>query len=546
MTAGDYVATLKSTKSGVFLKMKIVTGEEMRRIERACVDIGSPPEVLMEKAGKAVAEETERILGDIRPQQVLLLIGPGNNGGDGLVAARHLHDRGARVSVFLAGRRPADDSNLRMVRERGIHIIEAGGDQALTEFDKALSGATGVVDALFGTGRVRPFQGVFREALEKTARAREAGSGRRRVIAVDLPSGVDADSGAADPASLYADNTVVLGYPKPGLFRFPGAARTGKLSVVDIGIPDYLAESITTELMTGERARKALPERPPDANKGSFGKVLVVAGSRNYIGAACLACLGALRSGAGLVTLATAESLLPIVATKLTEVTHLPLPEAETGDISPEAAGIIDRHCQGYEATLVGCGLGRSAPTTDFIRDLLSKKRLSGTVIDADALNALAGTADWWQKLPDDAILTPHPGEMTRLTGKETAEVQMDRAGAAREFARKWQKIIVLKGAFTVVAAPDGRVTVNPAANPGLASAGTGDVLAGTIAGLRAQGVKAYEAAALGAYLHGRAGEEVRERLGDAGMIASDLLDWLPAVIKQIKEQSRAGNATGN
>lgn len=545
MTVGGYIVTLKGTKPGVFLKMKIVTGEEMRRIERACAAAGSPPEVLMEKAGKAVAEETERILGDIERQRVLLLIGPGNNGGDGLVAARYLHDRGAGVSVFLAGRRPADDPNLQMVRERGIHAIEAESDQALTEFDKSLSGATGVIDALFGTGRVRPFQGVFREVLEKTARAKETG-GRRRIIAIDLPSGVDADSGAADPASLYADNTIVLGYPKPGLFRFPGAAMTGKLSVVDIGIPDYLAESITTEMMTGKWAQKALPERPPDANKGSFGKVLVVAGSLNYVGAACLACLGAMRSGAGLVTLATAESLLPIMAAKLTEVTHLPLPEADKGNVSPEAAGIIARECLDYKATLAGCGLGRSAPTTGFIRGLLLGKRLPGTVIDADALNALAGIADWWQKLPDDAILTPHPGEMTRLTGRETAVIQADRTGTAREFARKWQKIIVLKGAFTVVAAPDGRVMVNPAANPGLASAGTGDVLAGTIAGLRAQGVKAYEAAALGAYLHGRAGEEVRERLGDAGMIASDLLGWLPVVIRQIKEQNRAENAAGN
>lgn len=525
--------------------MKIVTSEEMRQIEQACAGIGLPPEVLMEKAGKSVAEEAGRILGDINRQCVLCLVGPGNNGGDGLVAARHLHDRGAGVSVFLAGRRPADDPNLRLVEERNITVIDAARDENLTGFDELLASASCVIDALFGTGKIRPLRGVFQQVLAKALRAKGARSGMR-IIAVDLPSGVDADSGAADPASLSADNTISLGYPKMGLFRFPGAERAGKLSVVDIGIPDYLAEAITTGLATDEWARSVLPRRPLNANKRDFGKVLVVAGSINYTGAAYLACSGALRVGAGLITLATTASLLPVMASKLTEVTHLPLPESEAGAISPRAVELIAQQSKDYDVMLVGCGLGQSQATVDFVRALLFKKRLPAPVIDADALNTLAITPDWWQRLPNDAILTPHPGEMGRLSGLEVAEIQADRTGTARKFAREWQKTVVLKGAYTAVAAPDGRVMVSPMANPGLASAGTGDVLSGTIAGLRAQGCPVFESAVLGVYLHAKAGEMVRDRLGEAGMIASDLLPSLPTVIKQLKEQSQERNAAGN
>ncbi len=527
------------------MTMKIVTSEEMRRIEQACAGIGLPPEVLMEEAGKAIAEEAGRILSDVSRQHVLCLVGPGNNGGDGLVAARYLHDRGAGVSVFLAGQRPANDPNLRLVEERGITVIDAARDETLTEFDELLASAGCIIDALFGTGKIRPLRGIFQQVLEKTLRAKEARGGMR-IMAVDLPSGVDADSGAADPASLSVDNTISLGYPKAGLFNFPGAARAGKLSVVDIGIPDCLAEAITTGLTTDEWARGILPRRPIEANKGTFGKVLVVAGSINYTGAAYLACSGALRVGAGLITLATATSLLPIMAAKLTEVTYLPLPESEAGDISLRAVEIITQQSKDYDVMLVGCGLGQSRSTVDFVRALLFKQGLPAPVIDADALNTLAVTADWWQRLPNDAILTPHPGEMGRLSGLEVAEIQADRLGTASKFAREWQKTVVLKGAYTAVAAPDGRVMVSPMANPGLASAGTGDVLAGTIAGLRAQGCPVFESAVLGVYLHGKAGEMVRDRLGEAGMIASDLLPWLPMAIKQLKETGQERNAAGN
>jgi NAD(P)H-hydrate epimerase len=311
----------------------------------------------------------------------------------------------------------------------------------------------------------------------------------------------------------------------------------GKLSVVGIGIPPQLADSVTVELLTDGWAKTILPKRPIDANKGTFGRVLVVAGSVNYIGAAYLACSGALRVGAGLVTLATAASLQPVVASKLAEATYLPLPESQAGIISPQSARIVRQNLANYDVLLTGCGLGQSHLTGDFLADLFSEKKLPKLVLDADALNILAKVSDWWRRLLPDAILTPHPGEMGRLANTSIEAVQSDRLGVALKMAQKWQKTVVLKGAYTVVAEPDGRARISPFANPGLASAGTGDVLAGAIAGLLAQGLSYFDAAALGVYLHGKAGEMVRARLGDAGMLASDLLPELPLAIKQLKEK---------
>jgi len=513
--------------------MKIVTSEEMRGIEQECGSTGLPTDVLMENAGKAVAEEARNILKDITRPRIIILIGPGNNGGDGLVAARHLHDRGAEVNLFLFGQRD-NDANLRQVQQRGIACVNAEEDRALLKLDSQLLAADCVIDSLFGTGKVRPLEGIIQQALDKVRNAKRQDSGLR-IIAVDLPSGLDADSGAVDPACVYADNTITLGFPKPGLFCFPGAERVGKLAIADIGIPDRLAGSITTELLTGDWARAALPERPLNANKGTFGRALVTAGSINYIGAAYLACTGAIRVGAGLVTLATASTLQPVLAAKLTEVTYLPLPEAEPGIISPPAAEVIGQQLNLYDVLLLGCGLGQSQSAMKFISSVLLKPSLPALVLDADALNTLAQIPNWWQELPNDAILTPHPGEMARLCNIPAEEVQADRTGTAIRAAQAWHKTIVLKGAYTVIAAPDGRCRISPTANPGLASAGTGDVLTGAIAGLLAQGLPLFDAASLGVYLHAEAGEMVKATLGDTGMIASDLLRALPQVIRRLK-----------
>lgn len=518
--------------------MKVVTVEQMRKAEQDCTRLGISTDTLMENAGKAVAEEVRRILGSVDKQCVIVLVGPGNNGGDGLVVARHLHDWGAGVSVYLLGERPAGDSNLKLVQERGITCVEAAEDSNLSRLDELLASANAVVDALFGTGKSRPLGGIFQQTL---SRVREAKDSRPAlcIIALDLPSGLNADSGAVDPACLYADNTITLGFPKPGLFNSPGAERAGRTTVVDIGIPSHLAEEASAELITDDWARTVLPGRPLMANKGTFGRVLVVAGSINYIGAAYLACSGAIRAGAGLVTLATAVSLQPIIAAKVTEITYLPLPESSLGVISPQAARFIHQEVGQSDVLLLGCGLGQSQPVVKFMKSTLFrlKPEVPPLVLDADALNTLAKTPDWWRRLTDDAILTPHPGEMARLAGVSVEEVQSDRVDMAKRVAQEWHKTVVLKGAYTVVATPDGRAKISPFANPGMASAGTGDVLSGVIAGLVAQGLNLFDAAACGVYLHGKAGEMVRERLGEAGMIASDLLPVLPLVIKTLKEE---------
>ncbi len=426
---------------------------------------------------------------------------------------------------------------MKLVQERRITCIEAKNDKDLKQFQGLLDSATCVIDALLGTGKMRPLEGVFKQVLEKTAAEKQ----KRNlfIVAVDLPSGMDADTGAVDPACPYADLTVTLAFPKPGLFLFPGAERVGKLVITDIGIPESLADSVTTELITDDWAGITLPRRRLNSNKGTFGRVMVVAGSSNYIGAAYLACSSALRVGAGLVTLATASSLTPIIASRLAEATYLPLPEIEPCIVSVEAAKIVRHESGQYNVLLIGCGLGQNPATAKFVSGLFGKKGLPTLVIDADALNIISKLPKWWERLPDNVILTPHPGEMSRLCGLSVEQIQADRMGVAMKFAAEWQKIIVLKGAYTVIAAPDGRCRISPFANPGLASAGTGDVLAGVIAGLAAQGLTLFDAASLGVFLHGKAGEKIKDEMGDAGMIASDLLPALPVMIKEIREKGR-------
>lgn len=518
--------------------MKIVTAEQMRQIESRAAEEGISSAVLMENAGFAVANELGRLLGRAAGYRVLILVGPGNNGGDGLVAARHLDNLGVEVYLYLCGQRSDADPNLRLARDQGITCFEASADEGWNNLGTILSLAEVVVDALLGTGKLRPIQGMMEQILAKVKMAKEERP-QISIVALDLPSGLDADTGAIDPACLAADVTITLGYSKPGLFVFPASEIAGRLIIADIGIPPKLAEDIPTELITAEWVRSMLPKRPRDAYKGTFGKVLVAAGSINYIGAAYLACAAATRVGAGLVTLATTRSLLPILASKLTEVTYLPLPESEPGIIHAEASAVLRDGLSGYDVLLLGCGLGQSPPVTEFIKDCLFSPQatsLPALVLDADALNTLAKTPDWWHKLSGDAVLTPHPGEMARLTGTSIDEIQSHRLTVARQAAADWQRTVVLKGAYTVVASSDGQAKLSAVTNPGLASAGTGDVLAGVIAGLIAQGLSPFMAAGCGVYLHAAAGELVRNDLGDEGMVASDLLPALPLAIKKLKE----------
>jgi len=515
--------------------LKIVTVEEMRAIEQQAAKAGLPSEVLMENAGLAVAQHTRKWMGSVLGRRFLVLVGPGNNGGDGLVVARHLHDWGANVAVCSPSPRADSDVNLQLCRRRGIDVLESR-----SSLDSLLSSVDVVIDAFFGTGKSRSLDGAFKQTLLRVKEARGRNK-NLKVVALDLPSGLNADTGAVDDACVSADLTITLGYPKHGLFLFPGAGMPGQLIIADIGLPPELAKHITTEFITNETVRAMLPKRPLDANKGTFGRVLVCGGSVNFIGAMYLACEAALRVGAGLVTLATPKSLQPILASKLTEVTYAPLPESEPGVVAADAAEAIRPFLANSDVVLLGCGLGQSEAASSFVETLMGRSSgLAPLVLDADALNVLAKMPQWWQKLPADAILTPHPGEMSRLTGLSLEDIQSRRLSVARDTAMSWQKTIVLKGACTIVASPDGIASINPATNPGLASGGTGDVLAGAIAGLVAQGLSLREAALAGVHLHSQAGEMARMQMGDAGMLASDILPRLPVAIKSTKEAGPA------
>ena len=572
--------------------MRIVAAAEMRAIEARAAAAGTPEPVLMDRAARAVAATVERVLGGVRGKRILVLVGPGNNGGDGLWSAYYLHERGAAVACYC-WHRPAvadpstPDAPAAAARKTGIPLIDAGVDGPDgARLGRLLPEAAAIVDGLFGMGLQRPVAG---EPATIIARVREgvavrAAAGRPLpVFAIDVPSGVDSDTGRVWGTALPAAWTVTLGVAKQGLFQYPAAGLAGTVVLGDIGVAD-LSDDVKTTTTEARQVGGLLPARPADANKGTFGRLLIVAGSVNYIGAGVLNTLGALRSGVGLATLAVPIELLPIVASKVTEATFIALP-SDLGvlierSVEPVLKALAQRE---YAALVVGCGLGQERETQAFIRGLLLKSAEAGAarsasraigfgsgpqlsaphtaaatigfgssrraepagphppepaprplpplVIDADGLNLLSEIDGWAERLPPGNVLTPHPGEMSRLTGKPLDEIQADRVEAARAAAAGWQQVVVLKGANTVIAAPDGRVQINPAATPALASAGTGDVLAGVIGSLIAQGLAPFDAAVAGVWLHGHAGEICAERIGLAGVLASEVAAALPAAI---------------
>ncbi len=561
--------------------MKIVTVAEMRRIEAATDAAGISYAQMMEYAGQAVARAVRERM-DVKGRRITVLVGPGNNGGDGLVAGRALAEAGAHVSFYLLKPRREDDENFRRVREMGLFIAEAQNDQRWRVLHQLVTHADVIVDALLGTGTTRPLEGDLAQLLTQVKRSLKDRAEVRKygaepqarltdptlpsppslpvfVVAVDGPTGLNYDTGELDPAALPADLTVTFAAPKVGHFRFPGAAAVGQLLIADIGVPPGLAEmeAVRLELATAEQVRAWLPRRPLDANKATFGKTLIVAGSANYTGAAALAASGAYRVGTGLVTLALPGMIHPVVASLVPEATFLLLPH-DMGVLAPDGLKILAERISEYQAMLVGPGLGREKPTAELLEGLFGnpahpgKKppigfrvtleeqatagpplKLPPLVVDADGLNLLAEMEDWPRRLPPNTVLTPHPGEMARLMKADKAEIQRDRIGSAQRMAAEWGHVVVLKGAYTVVAAPDGRTVVQPFANPGLATAGTGDVLAGAIVGLRAQGLDGFEAAVCGAYLHGLAGELARRAKGAAGMTARDVAEYLPEAVRR-------------
>ena len=514
--------------------MKLVTAAQMHDLEQDAVAAGTSLDELMEQAGLAVAQEAWLSLGVVAGRRMLVLCGPGNNGGDGLVAARHLAAWEGDVVVYLIAPRDPADANMAKVRELGVPVFAATEDTDGAALVRALDGAELVIDALLGTGRSRPIEGVLAQILQRLHEA-ERRTHAPKIVAVDLPTGVDADSGQADPLAVRADMTVTFGLAKVGLYTLPGSGYAGRVQVVDIGLPKDSEQRVPLDLLDTSWVRARLPERPKSGNKGTFGKVLVVAGSRSYVGAARLAAEACYRAGAGLVTVACPASVQAMLAPAIAEATWLPLDD-DDGALGAGAGRAVLEALPGYDVLLIGPGLGQSRGVRDAVVGIVSSlpSTLRGCVIDADALNVLAEESGWQGRVAVETVLTPHPGEMARLCGTTVAEVQDHRLSIATDGAATWGQIVVLKGAHTVVASPDGRSAISPFANPLLATAGTGDVLAGTIAGLLAQGADGFESAGCGVYVHGMAAEELGEELGDRGLLASDLLPALPRAIRTV------------
>lgn len=539
--------------------MKLVTVAEMVAIEKEADAAGLTYAQMMENAGGGLAEIVQGLQIESDNRQILGLVGPGNNGGDTLVALSLLASAGWQARAYLVKRQP--DEFVERLNKAGGQVVAAIEDGDFALFSSHIAESVVLLDGLLGTGSKLPVRGEIAAIMVATNRVLADLEKPPFVIAVDCPSGIDCDTGAASEDCIAADLTVTMAAVKQGMLRLPAYELLGDLQVVDIGLPSDLGavRSVQTEVVEENLVARILPGRSPTAHKGTFGTAMIAAGSINFTGAAFLAAAAAYRAGAGLVTLAVPSPLHVALAGRLPEATWLLLPH-ELGVISRDASEVLIEGLGPSTALLVGPGLGTENTTGEFIARLLrtigagpkvtgqmgflgaGKERVAGPdsrlpafVFDADGLKLLARIPDWPKLLPGTAVLTPHPGEMSVLCGLSKEEIQKDRSAVAAHFAKAWGHVVVLKGAFTVVAGPEGRISIIPVASAALARAGTGDVLAGIIVGLRAQGVEAEEAACAGAWIHAQAGLYASRRIGNtASVFASDVLDSVADVISDL------------
>jgi NAD(P)H-hydrate epimerase len=509
----------------------LVTAGEMRSLDRYTIEtLGVPGELLMESAGRATAASVLEVLPD--GGSVLVVCGGGNNGGDGLVAARQLHAVGVpvRAAIVASPDRLSPDAaaNLERARRAGVTVAFCGPD-----FEPR-HGV--IVDALFGTGLDRPVEGDAEAAIRRINASRAA----CRVVAVDLPSGLHADTGQVLGAAVEADVTLTLGLPKLALALEPGRSLAGRVRVARIGIADHApGVSAGAELWPARAAAVRLPERAAAGHKGSFGHVLVVGGSEGKTGAAALAAAGAASAGAGLVTVACPRGVLDVVAALSREAMTAPLPETRGRALCAGADKALLALAHERDVVVMGPGLGRDPETQSLLRAVAPEIERP-LVLDADALFAFGDDPSRLMARAAATILTPHPGEAGRLLGISAREVNADRVGAARRLAAATGAVALVKGAGTVTASPDGRATVNPTGGPALASGGTGDVLAGMLAALLAQGLSSHEAAALGAWVHGHAGDRITARAGASGLLAGELAREVPAAMESLRSRGES------
>lgn len=541
--------------------MKLVTVAEMRAIEQEADSNGLSYAKMMENAGHGLAEEILQLAytESEEDREILALVGPGNNGGDALVALAHLAADGWRARAYLVKRKAEGDELVERLKKEDGEVLFAEKDPDYTQLTAFIETAEVVVDGLLGTGIKLPLKPEIAGVLDAANRAISGLAWPPHVVAVDCPSGIDCDTGEAAPEVIPASLTVCMAAVKHGLLELPAFELAGELRVAEIGLSDEIEswKEIHHFVADAEMVEDILPARPADSHKGTFGALLVAAGSVGYTGAALLAGKSAYRVGAGLVQMAVPGAVHSVLAGHFPEATWILLPN-EKGVIAEHAAEVMLKNLERATALLLGPGLGAEETTQKFIENLLTgsggaKKNpapmgfarvntpkaevetsaaLPPLVIDADGLRHLAKLKDWAKLLPAESILTPHPGEMSALTGLEKDAIQANRLETALKYAAAWGHIVVLKGAFTVIAAPDGRAAVIPVASAALARAGTGDVLAGLVGGLRAQGVPAYEAGVAGAWIHAQAGLVAAERVGaEASVLAGDVMESIGDVL---------------
>ncbi len=515
--------------------MKVLTAAQMRDVDRRTAELGIPNMILMENAGQRVVEFLEREYAPLAKQRIVVVCGKGNNGGDGLVVARQLHTRVKPqwLRVVLA----ANPEKLEGDALANYKMLTAVGCRVWFETTDEMRTATLVVDAVLGTGVEGAARGIAAEMIS----AINEHFPLAEVVAVDVPSGAVSDSGdLVGQTIVRAKHTVTFTAPKPCLVLDPACEWAGKVHVAPIGTPPglYEADDAISLAMSEPATFASLFEpRVSNSNKGMYGHVLVIAGARGKTGAAAMAGIAALRAGAGLSTVASAASAISAIASYAPEIMTEPLAETDAGSIAMRAPDdpALTAITEKKTVIAIGPGMGQHPETVQFIRRFVQESK-TPMVVDADALNALAGQRS---RFEGPRIFTPHPGEMSRLTGKTIPEIQADRIGHARAFATEHGVYLVLKGNRSVVAFPNGKVWINPTGSPSMATGGTGDVLTGMIAGLVAQFPKQLEEALLAAvYLHGRAGELGADAIGEKSFMATDLFEFLPEAMREIADLS--------
>ena len=514
--------------------MKLVTPRQMSQIDRNAIEkLGIPGAVLMENAALAVVSEVKSLLNESGIQRVVVIAGKGNNGGDGFAIARHLFNGGVRTEVFIIAPKAeiSGDAgiNLNIIEKIGVSIKEITEQEGTAAIQRALECPCVIVDAIYGTGLKGEVTGLVRDVIN------EVNKSCNPVVSVDIPSGVNGETGEINGVCIDATRTVTFGFPKLGLIISPGCEKTGRLVTEGIGIPSAAWKDIQfdTFLLGKEELEGVVRRRKKESNKGDYGRVLLVTGSTGMTGAGCLAASAALRAGAGLVYIAAPASLGDVYAKNVRETIFLPLEDEGKGVLSSKAIAQLEAALTGKSAVAVGPGLSLKGEVWELVRFILENAEVP-LVLDADALNSIADDVSVLAKIKNRAVITPHPGEMSRLTGKSIEFIQENRLEIAREFSTKWKVITVLKGFRTVIAMPDGKAYINITGNAGMATAGTGDVLTGIIAALAGQGIPLGKAALAGVYLHGRAGDIAASEFGEYSLVASDVTAGLPEAFEEI------------